>query len=98
MESHEKGSHCDNVGIGREPLLIALVALCAMRKATARIVRLRAKVLVAFGVERADGDVLRPRQIRHASASGGNGVAREEHRRQKQSQIAHPPESHVIPV
>ena len=98
MENRKEGSERDGRDIGRELLLVVLVALRAMRQATARIVGLRAQVLVPFGVERANRNVLLPRQIRHAGASGGNGVAREEHRRQKESQIAYPRESHVIPV
>jgi hypothetical protein len=41
--------------------------------------------------------LLVPRQFRDARAYGGSGVAREEHRRQKQSQVPHPSESHVYP-
>lgn len=97
MENRKEGSERDGRDIGRELLFVVLVALGAMRQATGRIVRLRAQVFVPFGVERANRNVLLPGQIRHAGASGSGGVAREEHRRQKESQIAHPPESHVIP-
>ena len=97
MENRKEGSERDGMDIGGELLLVVLVALRAMRQATGRIVRLRAQVFVPFGVERANRNVLLPRQIRNAGASGSNGVAREEHRRQKKSEITHPPESHVIP-
>ena len=97
MENCKEGSERDGRDIGRERLLAVLVALRAMRQATGRVVRLRAQVFVAFGVERANRHVPLLRQIRNAGANSSNGVAREEHRRQKESQIAHPPESHVIP-
>ena len=83
MENGKEGSEREGRDIDRELLFVVLVALRAMRQATVRIVGLRALVLVPFGTELANCNVLLRRQIRNAGANDGSGVAREEHRRQK---------------
>jgi hypothetical protein len=70
-------------------LLVGLVALGAVRKAIRRAIGLRARMLIAAGIEYLDSGVLLRGQFHHTCARRCNGVVRKEHRREKYDQVAY---------
>ena len=87
QHERRRDSHCGR--IEGESLLVALVALSAVRKAIGRAVSFGALMTVTTGIENPDSGVLLRGQFHHARAYNRQGAVRKEHRREEKHQVTY---------